>query len=71
MISDGLGPASVSFARTYYQYVHNLPYDYELPLDTVRHFLLSKQKKRHILHTNDPLLRYTSASRVLEALRLL
>ncbi|KAI8063276.1 alkaline-phosphatase-like protein [Gongronella butleri] len=35
MISDGLGPASVSFARTYYQYIHNKPYDYEMPLDTI------------------------------------
>jgi alkaline phosphatase len=33
MISDGLGPASVSFARTYYQYVNNKPYDHQLPLD--------------------------------------
>ncbi|ORX52693.1 alkaline phosphatase-like protein [Hesseltinella vesiculosa] len=32
---DGLGPASVSFARTYYQYVHDKPYDYEMPLDTI------------------------------------
>ncbi|KAI8366107.1 alkaline phosphatase [Radiomyces spectabilis] len=35
MISDGLGPASVSFARTYYQYVNNLTYDHPLPLDTI------------------------------------
>ncbi|KAI9478238.1 MAG: alkaline-phosphatase-like protein [Benjaminiella poitrasii] len=35
MISDGLGPASVSFARTYYQFVNNKPYDYQLPLDTI------------------------------------
>ncbi|KAI8085017.1 alkaline-phosphatase-like protein [Halteromyces radiatus] len=35
MISDGLGPASVSFARTYHQYINNLPYDFEMPLDTI------------------------------------
>ncbi|ORZ26137.1 alkaline-phosphatase-like protein [Absidia repens] len=35
MISDGLGPASVSFARTYYQYINKQAYDYELPLDTI------------------------------------
>ncbi|ORE08006.1 alkaline phosphatase-like protein [Rhizopus microsporus var. microsporus] len=35
MISDGLGPASVSFARTYYQYTNNKPYDYQMPLDTI------------------------------------
>ncbi|CEP07189.1 hypothetical protein [Parasitella parasitica] len=35
MISDGLGPASVSFARTYYQYTQNHPYDYEMPLDKI------------------------------------
>ncbi|KAI8647491.1 alkaline-phosphatase-like protein [Parasitella parasitica] len=35
MISDGLGPASVSFARTYYQYTQNQPYDYEMPLDKI------------------------------------
>lgn len=35
MISDGMGPASVSFARSYYQYINNLPYDYQMPLDTV------------------------------------
>ncbi|KAL7331534.1 vacuolar alkaline phosphatase [Mucor circinelloides] len=35
MISDGLGPASVSFARTYYQYTQSQPYDYEMPLDKI------------------------------------
>ncbi|KAI9260263.1 alkaline-phosphatase-like protein [Sporodiniella umbellata] len=35
MISDGLGPASVSFARTYHQYTNNKPYDYQMPLDTI------------------------------------
>lgn len=35
MISDGMGPASVSFSRTFYQYIHGLPYDHEMPLDTV------------------------------------
>ncbi|KAI7905956.1 alkaline-phosphatase-like protein [Cokeromyces recurvatus] len=35
MISDGLGPASVSFARSYYQFINNKPYDYQLPLDTI------------------------------------
>ncbi|KAG1057362.1 hypothetical protein G6F43_000792 [Rhizopus delemar] len=35
LISDGLGPASVSFARSYYQYTNNKPYDYQMPLDTI------------------------------------
>ncbi|KAL1919458.1 uncharacterized protein VTP21DRAFT_2151 [Calcarisporiella thermophila] len=35
MISDGMGPASMTFARSYYQYVNNKTYDYELPLDTI------------------------------------
>ncbi|KAG2208217.1 hypothetical protein INT47_006072 [Mucor saturninus] len=35
MISDGLGPASVSFARTYYQYTNKKPYDFQMPLDTI------------------------------------
>ncbi|KAI9356895.1 alkaline-phosphatase-like protein [Pilaira anomala] len=35
MISDGLGPASVAFARTYYQYTNKKPYDYQMPLDTI------------------------------------
>ncbi|KAI7883597.1 alkaline phosphatase-like protein [Lichtheimia hyalospora FSU 10163] len=35
MISDGMGPASVSFSRTFYQYIHGLPYDHEMPLDTI------------------------------------
>ncbi|KAG0171025.1 hypothetical protein DFQ30_001645 [Apophysomyces sp. BC1015] len=35
MISDGLGPASVSFARTYSQFLYNHPYDYVLPLDSI------------------------------------
>jgi alkaline phosphatase len=35
MISDGLGPASVSFARTYYQYENDHPYDFQMPLDTI------------------------------------
>ncbi|CAO3648556.1 unnamed protein product [Mucor hiemalis] len=35
MVSDGLGPASVSFARTYYQYTNKKPYDYQTPLDTI------------------------------------
>ncbi|KAI8890768.1 alkaline phosphatase-like protein, partial [Backusella circina FSU 941] len=35
MISDGLGPASVSFARTYYQYKNDHPYDFQMPLDTI------------------------------------
>ena len=38
MISDGMGPASVSFSRTFYQYIHGLPYDHEMPLDTVCFF---------------------------------
>ncbi|KAF7722432.1 hypothetical protein EC973_003134 [Apophysomyces ossiformis] len=35
MISDGLGPASVSFARTYSQFLYNHPYDHVLPLDSL------------------------------------
>ncbi|KAI8343529.1 alkaline-phosphatase-like protein [Chlamydoabsidia padenii] len=35
MISDGLGPASVSFARTYYQYINQKPYDHKTPLDSI------------------------------------
>ncbi|KAI8378575.1 alkaline-phosphatase-like protein [Blakeslea trispora] len=35
MISDGLGPASVAFARTYYQIINNKPYDFEMPLDKI------------------------------------
>jgi alkaline phosphatase len=35
MISDGLGPASISFSRTYYQYMNQQPYDYQMPLDTI------------------------------------
>ncbi|ORY97598.1 alkaline-phosphatase-like protein [Syncephalastrum racemosum] len=35
MISDGMGPASVAFARSYYQYIHDLPYDHQMPLDTI------------------------------------
>ena len=35
MISDGLGPASVAFARTYYQIINNQPYDFEMPLDKI------------------------------------
>ncbi|KAI8992359.1 alkaline-phosphatase-like protein [Pilobolus umbonatus] len=35
LISDGLGPASMTFARTYYQYLKNKPYDYQLPLDSM------------------------------------
>jgi alkaline phosphatase len=33
MISDGFGPASQTFARTYYQYIHSLPNNTKLPLD--------------------------------------
>ncbi|KAG2220817.1 hypothetical protein INT45_004478 [Circinella minor] len=35
MISDGLGPASVSYARSYFQHLNQLPYDHQLPLDTI------------------------------------
>ncbi|KAI8080743.1 alkaline-phosphatase-like protein [Gilbertella persicaria] len=35
MISDGLGPASVAFARTYYQLINNKPYDFQMPLDKI------------------------------------
>ncbi|KAI3661196.1 hypothetical protein MP638_005633 [Amoeboaphelidium occidentale] len=37
MVTDGFGPASETFARTYYQYVHkdtNSPFD-KLPLDSI------------------------------------
>lgn len=33
MVSDGLGPASMTFARMYYQYINDKPYDYQIPLD--------------------------------------
>ncbi|KAL0075674.1 alkaline-phosphatase-like protein [Phycomyces blakesleeanus] len=35
MISDGMGPASVAFTRTYYQYTQGEPFDYQMPLDTI------------------------------------
>ncbi|CAO3622434.1 unnamed protein product [Cunninghamella echinulata] len=35
MISDGLGPASVSLARSYYQHINGFDYDYLTPLDTI------------------------------------
>ncbi|KAI9496846.1 alkaline-phosphatase-like protein [Zychaea mexicana] len=35
MVSDGLGPASVSYARSYFQHLNKLPYDHEMPLDTI------------------------------------
>ncbi|CAO3646720.1 unnamed protein product [Cunninghamella blakesleeana] len=35
MISDGLGPASVSLARTYFQHINGYDYDYQTPLDTI------------------------------------
>ncbi|KAI9299918.1 alkaline-phosphatase-like protein [Cunninghamella echinulata] len=35
MISDGLGPASVSLARSYYQHINGYDYDYLTPLDTI------------------------------------
>ncbi|CAG8529187.1 15898_t:CDS:2 [Acaulospora colombiana] len=35
MISDGFGPASETFARDYYQYVNDLPYNYVTPLDKI------------------------------------
>lgn len=35
MISDGFGPASQTFARTYKQYVDDLEYDYVTPLDEI------------------------------------
>lgn len=33
MISDGMGPASLSLARTFQQFVRNVSYDTQLPLD--------------------------------------
>jgi alkaline phosphatase len=35
MISDGFGPASETYSRTYYQHINNLTYDHMLPLDTI------------------------------------
>ena len=35
MISDGFGPASETYARSYYQYVNKLPYNYTTPLDEI------------------------------------
>ncbi|RKP04448.1 alkaline phosphatase [Thamnocephalis sphaerospora] len=35
MVSDGFGPASETFARSYHQYVHGLPYNYTTPLDAI------------------------------------
>ncbi|KAI9145925.1 alkaline phosphatase [Paraphysoderma sedebokerense] len=35
MISDGFGPASETFARSYYQYVNNMTVSYMTPLDEI------------------------------------
>jgi len=35
MISDGFGPTSETFGRTYYQYIHNYTYDHITPLDEI------------------------------------
>lgn len=35
MISDGFGPASETYSRTYYQYINALPFDHMMPLDTI------------------------------------
>ncbi|KAI9205059.1 alkaline-phosphatase-like protein [Polychytrium aggregatum] len=35
MVSDGFGPASETFARNYHTYINDLPYDSQLPLDTI------------------------------------
>ncbi|KAH8551104.1 alkaline phosphatase [Umbelopsis sp. PMI_123] len=35
MISDGFGPASETYSRSYYQYINNLPFDHMMPLDTI------------------------------------
>lgn len=35
MISDGFGPASQTFARTYYAHMNNLPYNYTTSLDSI------------------------------------
>ncbi|KAI8583022.1 hypothetical protein K450DRAFT_225950 [Umbelopsis ramanniana AG] len=35
MISDGFGPASETYARTYFQYINSLPFDHMMPLDTI------------------------------------
>ncbi|KAG0002171.1 hypothetical protein BGZ65_002865 [Modicella reniformis] len=35
MVSDGFGPASETFARTYYQYINNMTEGYMTPLDEI------------------------------------
>lgn len=35
MISDGFGPASETFARTYKQYIDGLEYNHMTPLDEI------------------------------------
>ncbi|RUS20101.1 alkaline phosphatase [Endogone sp. FLAS-F59071] len=35
MVSDGFGPASETYGRTFYQFINDFPYDYQLPLDTI------------------------------------
>ncbi|KAI8054465.1 alkaline phosphatase [Syncephalis plumigaleata] len=35
MVSDGFGPASQTYGRSYQQYVHKLPVNYMTPLDTI------------------------------------
>ncbi|CAJ0745824.1 12558_t:CDS:10, partial [Entrophospora sp. SA101] len=35
MISDGFGPASETFARSYYQYINHVPYKQVTPLDEI------------------------------------
>ncbi|KAG2180261.1 hypothetical protein INT43_004050 [Umbelopsis isabellina] len=35
MISDGFGPASETYSRSYYQHINNLTYDHMMPLDTI------------------------------------
>lgn len=35
MISDGFGPASETYSRSYYQYINGLPFDHMMPLDTI------------------------------------
>lgn len=51
MISDGLGPASITFARMYYQYINDQPYDYQLPIDKI-HVGQSRTRSSNTLVTD-------------------
>ena len=43
MVSDGMGPASLSMARSFMQYTHDLEYSAQLPLDP---FLIGSSRTR-------------------------